>query len=1644
MTSVLENRNHSAYHVRLYRRCPLIAPNALALFHPVIQDWFRSRFAAPTEPQVEGWPQIAAGAPTLISAPTGSGKTLTAFLAVIDRLFRQAIAGELEPALQVIYVSPLRALSNDMQRNLEGPLAEIQQAALDCGIDVPRLRTALRTGDTSPYQRAQIVKKPPHILVTTPESLYLLLTSEKSREMLRSVNTVIVDEIHALVRDKRGSHLALSLERLECLAAGPLQRIGLSATQKPIERMAEFLVGQRERREQTGQKKEVRAESSTVRIVNVGHSRPLDLAVEVPPSDLQAACSHEQWAEVNRRIIELIQSHRSTLIFVNTRRLAERLTYQLTQLLGEEAVGSHHGSLSKDIRFKTERRLKSGELKAVVATSSLELGIDVGYIDLVIQIGSPRGIAPFLQRIGRSGHALGLVPKGRLFALTRDELVECMALIRAVRNGRLDVTPIPEAPLDILAQQLVAELATSEWGTEELFQAFTRAWPYRHLTHETFEQVLELLSTGLTGNEGRGRAMIYYDRINQRVKGRRSARLLALSNGGAIAEIDSVRVVLEDENTVVGSVDEDFAVESSSGDIFLLGNTSWRIQRLRGNDLLVTDAQGAPPTIPFWRGEAPGRTIELSEEIARLREEVETHLIECEQFSSESASHTQPEHANFIDDLQGCLGDVIERPAKWRPLAEWLQAETLCSESAAWQVVIYMAAQRAAIGLLPTQKKVVFERFFDESGGMQLVVHAPFGGRINRGWGLAFRKRFCRSFDFELQASADDDGFLLSLGPQHSFPIESLFPMMRTDNARGLLEQALLVAPMFHLRWRWNITRALFLERMRSGKKVPPALQRFRSEDMLTAVFPKLTGCQENIVGDHEIPNHPLMRQTIEDCLSEALDLDGLTEVLGKVEAGEISLVGRDTREPSPFAYELLNANPYAFLDGGEIQERRARAVATRRSLSVEGLRDLGRLDPQAIVDVVAEAQPEIRDADELHDLLVTRFFIPILSRQNGVSGQDDNAFPSALCFGQEQQHRLEESFEELRRQGRAICVSNPGLSSSSPTTGSPTTGWKGWVATECWPAICMLFPEAVSATPISLPAHLQRPADAVEVLVSLLKGWMETCGPVSAIELADLLRLPVSRVFASLEAIEGEGLILRGRFARMEGDLASDAPEIEWCHRRLLARIHRRTISGLRQEIEAVDPAVYLEYLARAQGALPGYFKQGADGVHEVISQLQGIDLAAGAWEQSILPVRVEGYRSAWLDELCLSGNVGWGRLESAPRRKSAGKPMASMTRAIPVSLFLREDHPWLACKSSVESPVPSPLQKPEALSESENLKCHESLGETSKQDEQTGELSPSAQDLLKILQTQGALFSSDLRQQLQLLPAQLDDLLGELVSQGLLTSDGFAGLRQLIHSEPTKSRPGLPGRYRRVRQQSQSLGRWTILTAPTSTLSTEAEIEEWAWQLIRRWGVVFRDLAVREPLAPQWWQLLKVYRRLEARGELRGGRFIRNVSGEQFATSEAIRELRAIRHDNSQHDSQHDSSSQLLIISGADPLNLTGVIGSGLRIPALAAHGVAYKKGQVVGWKKGDDHWIFSNLSVAEQQQLATRWGIVGQAAPILPSQSKKARSSEIRSPETANGTTSTDHGPTSTALELEAEKKNRRLQTPHRSGVPKPFPF
>lgn len=1467
---------------------------ALDLFHPVIQQWFRSRFKAPTEPQQLGWPDLAAGRDVLIAAPTGSGKTLTAFLAAIDRLLRLAEAGTLTNEIHVVYVSPLRALSNDMHRNLEVPLAEILAVAQERGLTIAPIRAGLRTGDTSAAQRAAILKRPPHILVTTPESLYLMLTSPRAREKLQTVETVIVDEIHALVRDKRGSHLALTLERLAALCPQRLQRIGLSATQRPITDIARFLVG-------TGKSSPANSTDTCPlpTIIDVGHQRELDLEIEVPPSDLGTVCMHEQWAEINERIVTLINSHRATLIFVNTRRLAERLTHQLSELLGAEAISSHHGSLAADLRHDTERRLKTGELKAVVATASLEMGLDIGYIDLVIQIGSSRNIATFLQRVGRSGHALGLVPKGRLFALTRDELLECMALMRAIRHGHLDIVPIPVAPLDVLAQQVVAEVATRECGSDELFDLCRRAAPYQNLPRAEFDRIVQLLSEGITHSAGRSRVYLHHDQIGRRLRARPGARIAATSNAGAIPEVFAIRVVTEDDHTVVGSVDEDFGTESQAGDIFLLGNTSWRIRYLRGGDLFVTDAGGAPPTIPFWRGEAPGRTFELSDEVSRLREDLEQRL-------------DDPEAAEA-----------------------WLRTESNSGPSAAHQIVEYARAQKAAIGFLPSQHRVVFERFFDESGGMQMVIHAPFGTRITRAWGLAMRKRFCRSFDFELQASADDDGIVLSLGPQHSFPLESMFGLLTPRNVQEMFEQAVLAVPIFQNRWRWNATRALQVLRSRHGKKVPPALQRFRSEDLLTAVFPKLTGCQENVVGDIELPDHPLVKQTMEDCLFEAHDIEALKEVLRRVERGEIEFVARDTREPSPFSYELLNSNPYAFLDGGEVAERRARAVATRRSLSVESVEDLGRLDPEAIRQVVAEAQPFIRNADELHDALLSRGLVPV-----------------AEAFA------WQPFFEELVAKGRAaeIEICDP--------TGQKVTAWG---ATERIPMVQAVFPSAVVTPTVVVPPEIRRDWESTDARVAMLRGLMEVCGPITAPVVASRLMFTEGQADAALEALEGEGVVLRGRFTPGPPDAENVAEQpgaarpTEWCHRRLLARIHRLTLDGLRKQIEPVTVDVYIRFLARHHGLSAGNHRAGTNGLYEAVAQLQGLDLPAVAWERDILPARIDEYRPELLDELCLTGEVGWGRLYAPPRNPDKSRPMASLTRVAPISLFLREDAIWLTSRGTIP--------------------------------DREGLSSP-AVHVLEVLHQRGATFTADLLRATQMLPSQMDDVLGELVTRGWITADGFAGLRTLIAEKSTRGRAAAHHRGERRRTTMTALGRWALrvpyttsetpidtsqippsaavstassenpATSPpaVSTSRTASVTEDWAWQLMRRWGVVFRDLIYREEGAPTWFELLQVLRRLEARGEIRGGRFISGVGGEQFALADTIQQLRRLRDE--------PAGQEILMISGADPLNLVGIVTRHDRVPRTASNRVAYLNGQPIATiQAGDLIWLEEPSGAVEE---------------------------------------------------------------------------
>ena len=1186
-------------------------------------------------------------------------------------------------------------------------------------------------------------------------------------------------------------------------------------------------------------------------IIDGGHVRQLDLGVEVPESELSAVCSHEQWAEIYRRLVELVTSHRSTLVFVNTRRLAERVAHHLGELLGEGVVASHHGSLSREIRQSAELRLKTGALRAIVATASLEMGIDVGYIDLVCQIGSTGSIANFLQRVGRAGHSLGKIPKGRLFPLTRDELLESMALVRAVKRGHLDAIAIPDAPLDILAQQIVASVACEEFDEDDLYRLIRRAWPFRELPREDFDAIVHMLSEGVAPGTKRG-AYLHRDRINGRLRARRGARLAAITSGGAIPETALYRVIAEPDETFVGTVDEDFAIESLAGDVFLLGNTSWRILYVRGGEVRVRDAEGAPPSIPFWLGERPGRTPELSAELSALRSELAATVRRHEAGATNGAA----------DD--------------------WIERECGASDFAARQALTYVETQLAAIGVVPTGEEIVFERFFDESGGMQLVIHAPLGARINRAWGLALRKRFCRSFDFELQAAADDDGIVLSLGPQHSVPIEALFKMLSAENVAALLEQALLAVPMFQVRWRWNLTRSLVVLRQQGGKRVPPHMQRFRSDDLLAAVFPETVGCLENHSGDVEIPDHPLVRQTMHDCLHEAMDIDAMVALLERVRRGEVRFVGRDTREPSPFSHELLNASPYAFLDGAPLEERRVRAVTTRRTLSPDDMRDLAQLDPEATAQVRREAWPLVRSAEELHDALTNLVVV------------------DALEAGPWQGW-----LRELAAAGRATRV--------------VADEREFWIAAESWPILRGAFSDATADPPVRLPDALDRDVPGAEACVALVRGRIEHVGPTTAGALAEFLGLSEPMVTAALEAVEGRGAVLRGNF--FEGDTPGAdngtpaARPVGWCDRRLLARIHRLTLAGLRQQIQPVEPRAFLHFLARYHH-LPAEDQWGGPvGVREALAQLQGFELPAGAWEGRVLSARVSEYDPAWLDQLFLSGEVVWGRL-NAPRRDEDQRPSAAaLSRVVPISLLVREDLPGLLPPAAAPPAVP---------------------------------LRSGAAAALDVLRNRGALFFGELKTLAQLLPSQLEEALRELAALGLVTCDAFAAVRRFVEGQRHTSRHRRRS-ARRLEAAAMPSGRWSLFPGPVNAAARDEYLEAWCRQLLRRWGVVFRDLLARETSAPSWQELLPTLRLLELRGEVRGGRFVAQVAGEQYALPAAVDQLREARR-------QLDAGTvgDWIVMSAADPLNLFGVITPDARVPATHRNALVVQGGRLLATRQ------------------------------------------------------------------------------------------
>ena len=1415
---------------------------ALSLLHPAVAGWFVRHFSAPTAAQSEAWPAILAGEHVLVAAPTGSGKTLAAFLAAIDTLVRQGLEGRLADVTQIIYVSPLKALSNDIDKNLKAPLTGIREILREQGLPDVEIRTLVRTGDTPQAERNQMRRHPPHILVTTPESIYILLTSESGRAMLATARTLILDEIHALAPNKRGAHLSLSLERLTALCGDRLLRIGLSATQKPLAEVAHFLTG-------AGS---LDSTSPSCKIIDIGHRRARDLAIELPPTPLEAVLSGEARELIHDRLAQLIEAHRTTLIFVNTRRMAERTAYALTERLGSDQITAHHGSMAKEQRRDAEHRLKQGALKALVATASLELGIDIGDVDLVCQLGSPRSIASFLQRIGRSGHAVGGTPKGRLFPQSRDDLAECAALLDSVRRGELDVLHIPDAPLDVLAQQIAAEVAARDWQENELLAQFRRAWPYRHLTKADFTAVVKMLAEGFSTRRGRRGSLLHHDGVHHRLRGRRGARLTALTSGGAIPDNADYRVMLEPGNLFIGSVNEDFAVESLAGDIFQLGNHSYRILRVERGTVRVADALGQPPTIPFWMGEAPGRTDELSLSHSRLRKKIDALL----------ASDKTGEKA-----------------------AQWLCKEAGLTESPAKELVAYLSAAHAALGLLPVQDTLIFERFFDESGGMQLVIHSPFGSRINRAWGLALRKRFCRKFNFELQAAATDDNILLSLTGAHSFELAEVQRYLLSQNVREILIQALLDAPMFMTRWRWVAGTSLALPRFRGGRKVPAQIARMEAEDLIAAVFPDQIACFENLAGERQVPEHPLVRQAIKDCLTEAMDLAGLEELLQGLESGRVKVITCELTAPSPLALEVLSARPYAFLDDAPLEERRSQAVQARHWLEPEEAAGLGRLDPEGIARVRAEAWPVAANADELHDALVW------------------------LGFLTEEEARREEGFEDflaaLGREGRAARLITPRA--------------KIWIAAERLHEFKSLWPDA-GLTPEIVNPLADEPSERSpeKALIEILRGRLEGQGPVTATALAALLGLEATSVLSALLGLEADGFAMRGRFT-------PGIEEEEWCERRLLARIHQLTIKRLRAEIEPVSAQDFLRFLLAWQKVTREARMEGPQALLVVAGQLEGFEAPAGAWESEILPARLEHYDPAWLDEQCRAGRISWARLRARSERgREERAKVPTPLRSTPITLLSRRH------AASWASLLP---------------------------EKEFNDLSSRAEAIATFLQEHGASFFDELTEGTGLLRSEAEQALAELAAAGIVNCDSFAGLRALLVPMSHRTHAGQK-RRRGAPFSMENAGRWAFAHRTRLPRARHGEaVEHAARCLLLRYGIVSLRVIAREAAwLPPWRDLLAIYRKLEARGEIRGGRFVAGLAGEQYALPEAITQLREIR--------RRPLNGELISLSGADPLNLIGILTPGVKLSALTASRLLYKDGLPIATLSGGEVQFFETL--------------------------------------------------------------------------------
>ncbi len=1410
----------------------------LDLFHSPVREWFTQSFAAPTRPQRLGWPVIVRRESTLILAPTGTGKTLAAFLASLDRLMFDEVP-ERASRCRVVYISPLKALAVDVERNLRAPLVGISSLASAAAVDFHSPAITLRTGDTPSSDRARFLRDPGDILITTPESLYLMLTSN-ARERLRSARTVIIDEIHALVSTKRGAHLALSLERLEGLVSAPLQRVGLSATQRPLDEVARFLGGARAKKTRDAKATknvqdvvddEFAAPSGAVSyrevsIVDASEPKRLDIRVQVPIEDMakvgavaaaaaptfeirrspaaQGPSPGSIWTAIHPRLLELIQQHRSTLIFVNSRRLAERLAGALNELAGQPLVRAHHGSLARAQRVEIEDLLKAGHLRALVATSSLELGIDMGAIDLVVQIEAPPSVASGLQRIGRAGHSLGAVSSGIIFPKFRGDLVSCAAVTRAMQRGAVEPSRYPRNPLDVLAQQIVAMVSTEPWSVDDLFKAIRGAAPYAELSRRVFEGVLDMLSGRYPSDEfAELRPRVTWDRVTGTVTARQGAKQVAITNGGTIPDRGLFGVFLlgaERDRARVGELDEEMVFEARAGETFLLGASTWRIEQITHDRVIVSPAPGQPGKMPFWRGEAGGRPIELGFAIGKLVRE---------------------------------LRDVSAEDARDR-----LEREHGLDRLAATNLLQYLDDQKRAVDVIPDDRTLVIERTRDELGDWRVLILSSLGSRVHAPWAMAVSARLRDEHGLDAEIMWGDDGFVVRC-PEGDGPPDSALMLPDPDEVEGLILRQLGSTALFAARFREAASRALLLPRRRPGARAPLWQQRKRAADLLAVAA--------------RYGSFPIILETYRETLRDVFDVPALVDVLRRIRSRSLRVATIESRTPSPFAASLLFNYVANYIYDGDapLAERRAQALSVDQSQLREligdaELRDL--LDVTAIETVAADLQHlshrlHAKSTDGVHDLLL---------RLGELTREEIAARSLAAVAGP--------AVDELLRTRRAIEL--------------VVGGEARLVAVE----YASRYRDALGIPlPPGLPAALLEPA--VDAPDDLVKRYARTHGPFTASDIVARLGLSIGHVEAALARLAATGRVIEGAFR-------PGGRGREWCESDVLSSIRRRSLARLREAVEPVQAPVLGKFLTAWHGI--GRRRGGLDVLLDTIEQLQGVPIIASLLEHEILPARVSDYSPAQLDTLLGAGEVSWIGVEPLGDRDGR------------IALYLT-DHMSKLLPPLESSKVPVKSSKVPRFQSSKVRRASAGTLEpwnSGTLEPLTGTLRGREPEVLKKLEEAGASFFAPLHEAIGGgFPAETVDALWSLVWRGLVTNDTLHSLRAYLRAPERSRRPGraAPFRSRRIVPPAAE-GRWTTIARPINRSLTE-----WATafteQLLTRHGVVTREITAIEQIPGGFSAIYPVLRRLEETGRVRRGYFVMGLGAAQFAQPGAVDLLRAGR---------------------------------------------------------------------------------------------------------------------------------------------------